>query len=143
MKRKLPFIPIILFFLIIHFPNQGLCQNPTQPKKVLKVSHIGPDTWILREKILTPWSQKIERLSNGELQFKIFSFGELSGNQEKINLLLAGDVDISSSVADYAPNDFPLTSVMKLPFLGESGEKATIVLWECLQKISARRIPKL
>lgn len=124
---------IFTFFLFLPIMPHGYCQNEMPPKTILKVSHIGPTTWAMNNDIILPWIKEVEKLSSGEIKFNIYSIGELDLNQETVDSLLNGDIDISSSVADYSPGHFPLTSVMKLPFLGQSGEHASVVLWNIFE----------
>ena len=100
----------------------------------LKISHFALPTWIEQTDVLEPWAKKIESLTSGRVKFSFFPKQALGTASEQYDLVVNGTADISLGVTDYTPDRFPLTSCMKLPFMGQDGEKASIVLWRLYQK---------
>ena len=108
------------------------CSAQTLPEKLIeiKISHFAPSTWSQQTHVLEPWAKKIETLTNGRLRFSFFLNESLGKANEQYDLVLKGIADIGCSITEYTPERFPLTSSMKLPFLGvQSGEQASLVLW--------------
>ncbi len=101
----------------------------------LKISHYGPTTWPPQTGALEPWAKKIETLTGGKVHFTFHPKEELGKAKEQYDLAVKGTADIAAGTVDYTPGRFPLTSCMKLPFMGvQSGEKASLVLWHLYQK---------
>jgi len=130
MLTKKIFITLsILFFsgnLTLPCSAQTLPEEPIE----LKISHFGLPTWAQQTEVLEPWAKTIETLAKGRIKFSFFPNEILGKANEQYDLVLKGITDIGCSVTEYTPGRFPLTSSMKLPFLGvQSGEQASIVLW--------------
>ncbi len=100
----------------------------------LKISHHGPVTWPPSADVVAPWAKKIETLSGGKVQFNFFPKEALGKANEQYDLAVKGTADIVIGMTEFTPGRFPLTSCMKLPFMGQSGEQASIVLWYLYQK---------
>jgi TRAP-type transport system periplasmic protein len=132
--KKLFKIAICIFVFIIISPlfaqDEALLQEPIE----LKISHFGPPDWPYQKDVLEPWVNKIENLTNGKVKFNFFPNQIMGKAPEQYNLVVNGTADIAVGITDYTPGRFPLTSCMQLPFLGETGETASIVLWHLYQK---------
>ena len=116
---------LILLNFCLFFPDGGFAEESIE----LKISHFAPSTWTQQSEVLEPWAKKIEKLTNGRVKFSFFPKEALGKASEQYDLALKGIADIAIGLPDYTPGRFPLISAMKLPFLGESGERASIVLW--------------
>jgi TRAP-type C4-dicarboxylate transport system substrate-binding protein len=126
-----------LFVICLLFLVQGLFFQKwvhSEETVELKISHFGPPNWIPQINAMEPWAKKIEKLANGRVKFSFYPNQALGKAPEQYDLVIKGIADISSGITEYTPGRFPLTSVMKLPFLGESGEKASLVLWHLFKK---------
>jgi TRAP-type C4-dicarboxylate transport system substrate-binding protein len=122
---------VLLGLGAVLFFQSKVCSEETVE---LKISHFGPPNWIPQINAMEPWAKKIEKLSDWRVRFTFFPNQALGKPSEQYDLVIKGIADISSGITEYTPGRFPLTSVMKLPFLGESGEKASVVLWNLYKK---------
>jgi TRAP-type C4-dicarboxylate transport system substrate-binding protein len=100
----------------------------------LKISHFGPADYVQQREVLEPWAKKIEKLSQGRVKFTIFPKEALGVAARQYDMAIEGIADISFGLPSYTPGRFPLTSVMRLPFLGDSGEQASLILWYLYEK---------
>ena len=120
----------LLLSLGLFFPDKASAGEVIN----LKISHFGPREWDLHRNLLEPWARKIEKLTRGRVKFTIYPKQKLGTSKEQYELVVKGVADVSLSLQGYTQERFPLTTVMTLPFLGESGEKASIVLWALYEK---------
>ena len=124
--------------MMLLFLSSGIFfQNPpafAEDPIELKISHHGPVTWPPHEGALVPWAKKIEALTNGRVHFTFYPKEQLGKGKEQYDFAVKGTTDIGVSVTVYTPDRFPLTSVMKLPFIGSTGEQNSIVLWSLYKK---------
>jgi TRAP-type transport system periplasmic protein len=126
-------ICIVVFALTspLFAQEEALLQEPIE----LKISHFGPPNWSQQTYVLEPWAKKIEELTEKKIKFKIFPNEILGKASKQYDLVIDGKIDIACSITEYTPGRFPLTSVMKLPFMGvQSGEQASLVLWRLYQE---------
>ena len=126
MKTKI----IITFIFAICLVFSGLAQAETIKLRFgsfIPAQH--PQT-----KVQTAWAEKIGKLTNGKVNIKMFAGGALGKPMTQYMSLKKGVMDIAFVVPSYTPGEFPLTSFIDLPFLFESGEKASKVLWKVYEK---------
>jgi TRAP-type transport system periplasmic protein len=133
-RIKFPSLYGVLAFLILVCLVSGSAYAETTE---LKLSHFGSPSWFLQKKVAEPWAKKIEQLSAGKVKFTFFPNQILGKAPEQYDLAVKGTADISMGITEYTPGRFPLASVMKLPFMRESGEKASMVFWHLYQKFLA------
>ena len=124
-------LAIFLFLSVMVFFQNGSFAEETIE---LKISHHGPPDWPIQPDVLEPWAKKIETLTNGRVHFTFFPKEALGKAKEQYDLAVKGTADIAVSMPEYTPGRFPLTSCMTLPFMGPSGEQASILLWRLYQK---------
>src|SRR5699024_11752928 len=63
--------------------------------------------------------KEVEEVTNGDVQVTSYPGSSLAAPDEQFDAASTGAVDFSLSVHSYNPNQFPLTSVMELPFMSE------------------------
>ena len=136
MKQNQTVKKVVIIFLLLSFGFifQGKIFAETTVPIELKISHHGPVTWPPHADVLVPLTMKIETLTNGRVHFTFYPKEELGKGKEQYDLAVKGTADITASMTEYTPGRFPLTSVMTLPFIGQTGEKNSIVLWHLYQK---------
>jgi len=132
LKKGIYSSSIIFLFLGVglFFQDKVCCDETIE----LKVSHFGASDWVLQRDFLEPWTRNIEKLSNGRVKFTIYPNCQLGPAKEQYDLAVKGVTDIALGVQSYTPERFLLTSVMSLPFMSDSGEKASVVLWSLYNK---------
>ncbi|MBN1456937.1 MAG: TRAP transporter substrate-binding protein [Sedimentisphaerales bacterium] len=134
-SRGLPGQKVLSHAIELRSEIYAVFQNKESLEPIeLKISHFGTADWPYQKKVLEPWANKIEKLTNGRVKFSFFPNQIMGTAPEQYNLVVNGTADIAVGITNYTPDRFPLTSCMQLPFLGESGETASIVLWHLYQK---------
>ena len=128
MKTKI-FVTFV-FFVVISVGFSGLAQSETIK---LRFSNFLPAQHP-QNKVQSAWAEKIGKLTNGKVNIKMFSGGALGKPTTQYMSLKKGVSDIAFVVPSYTPGEFPLTSFIDLPFIFESGEKASKVLWKVYEK---------
>jgi TRAP-type C4-dicarboxylate transport system substrate-binding protein len=96
----------------------------------LKLSHHMPIVSEQHTKILGPWVDKIEKLSEGKVKFTFYPGGALGNPTVQYDILLKGITDIAFVVHHYEAGVFPLTSALRLPFAADSGKSGSAKLWK-------------
>ena len=61
------------------------------------------------------WMDKVEELTDGQVEFKTFTSGELVNAGEEIEAVLNGIIDIGLFLPSYSPAEFPMADVTMLP----------------------------
>ena len=124
------------FFLLILSSALLLSVNPVFAKTTIKLTFASgfPVQQVITGKVIVPWINEIEKLSNGEVQIKLFPAGALGKAPESYDIAEKGIGDMAYHLADYTPGRFPLTSVFSLPFIVPSGQKVSEAMWKTFEK---------
>ena len=104
----------------------------SQPIK-LRFAHFMP-TKHPQHKVMADWAKKIGELTDGRVTIKVFPGGALGKPQSQYPSCVKGVIDIAFTVPAMLPGRFPLTSFEDLPFLFQTGEQGSIVLWKTYEK---------
>lgn len=99
----------------------------------LKMSHFMP-TKHTQHKVMAEWAETIGKLTNGRIKVTIYPGGALGKPPQQYDSAVKGITDIAFGLHAYTAGRFPLTSVMRLPFMVKSGEQGAIVLWSLYEK---------
>lgn len=100
----------------------------------LKMSHFMPTKHVQHARVMAPWAEKIEKLTDGRLKVTIFPGGALGKPPHQYDNAVKGITDIAFGLQSYTPGRFPLTSSLRLPFMVTSGEQGANVLWRMYEK---------
>ena len=128
MKTKI-FITCIFFF-VISVGFSGWAQSETIKLRFgsfIPAKH--PQT-----KVQSAWAEKIGKLTNGKVNIKMFAGGALGKPTAQYMSLKKGVMDVAFVVPSYTPGEFPLSAFIDLPFIFDSGEQASKVLWKVYEK---------
>ena len=135
MTRRISFCLIgmaVLSLLLVATPN------PSQAKTiVLTFAHPYPPMHPQHKNVLVPWAKRIEAASGGAVQIKFIPGGALGKPGQTYSIVEKGVADIGWDIADYTPGRFPLTTVIELPFMDKTAEKASVALWKTYEKFPA------
>ena len=99
----------------------------------LKLATFEPPKAFIASQILAAWADKVNAESNGGLDVKVFAGGTLGGPPKQYDIVKGGVADISWTVLGYIGGQFPLSSVIELPFLtrtSAAGSKALNTLYD-------------
>ena len=99
----------------------------------LKLATFEPPKAFIASKILAAWADKVNKCSNGALNVKMYAGGVLGSPPKQYDIVTSGVADISWTVLGYIGGQFPLSSVVELPFLtktSKAGSRALNTLFE-------------
>ena len=99
----------------------------------LKLATFEPPKAFIASKILAAWADKVNKCSNGALNVKMYAGGVLGSPPKQYDIVTSGVADISWTVLGYIGGQFPLRSVVELPFLtktSKAGSRALNTLFE-------------
>lgn len=110
-------------------------ENATSEKDIeLDLSHVWPPSHDQETIVVQEFIEDVEGATNGKVKITSYSGSTLAAADGQFDAANTGAVDIGFSVNSYTPNQFPLTSVMELPFIGKSGEENAKVLWQLYEE---------
>ena len=93
----------------------------------LKLATFEPPKAFIASKILAAWATKVNQCS-GTLNVKMYAGGVLGSPPKQYDIVTSGVADISWTVLGYIGGQFPLSSVIELPFLTKSSKAGTTAL---------------
>ena len=99
----------------------------------LKLATFEPPKAFIASKILAAWADKVNKCSNGALNVKMYAGGVFGSPPKQYDIVTSGVADISWTVLGYIGGQFPLSSVVELPFLtktSKAGSRALNTLFE-------------
>jgi TRAP-type C4-dicarboxylate transport system substrate-binding protein len=96
----------------------------------LKFAHPYPAMHPQHKGVLVPWAKKVEEASGGDLKIQFIPGGALGKPGQAYAMVEKNVADIGWDIADYSPGRFPLTTVIELPFMVSTAEKASVALWK-------------
>lgn len=67
------------------------------------------------EASMVPWMDRVEELTDGQVEFETFTSGELVEVPDEVEAIQNGTVDVSLILPIYQPDQFPMTEVTMLP----------------------------
>ena len=94
----------------------------------LKLATFEPPKAFIASKILAAWASKVNACANGEVKIKMFAGGVLGSPPKQYDIVTSGVADISWTVLGYIGGQFPLSSVIELPFLTRTSKAGTTAL---------------
>jgi len=87
-----------------------------------------------QHKVMAQWAKDMEKRTNGRLKVTIFPGGALGKPPQQYDSAVKGITDIAFGLHAYTAGRFPLTSVLRLPFMVKSGEQGAKVLWSLYER---------
>ena len=84
--------------------------------------------------MLIPLAKEIEEATGGRVKITVQTGGALGKAQDHFDMASSGIVDIAVSCQAYTAGRFPLSSVVELPFLANSAECGSRILWTLHEK---------
>jgi TRAP-type C4-dicarboxylate transport system substrate-binding protein len=96
----------------------------------LKLAHFMPPKHIQHVESFVPFSQKVEQLTDGRVKIKVYPGGALGGPKQLADAAQKGITDIAFVIPAYVTGRFPRYSVLDLPFMANSAEHATKIIYD-------------
>ncbi|WP_307781394.1 hypothetical protein [Psychrobacter sp. H8-1] len=97
---------------------------------ILRFSHFLNATDNINTEGFEPWAKKIEEDSNGRLKVEIYPSSTLSEAGATYDASAKGTIDIGMQVQGYTAGRFPLTQVVELPGISNTGQQQTCILYK-------------
>ncbi|BAQ08585.1 TRAP system periplasmic protein [Bacillus sp. OxB-1] len=97
--------------------------------KELTVSHFLPSNHPIQNNILKVYLDELEEKTDGRITSEIYSAGALGDPGSQYDMAVTGTADVALSVHGFTPGRFPIVSVVELPFLVESAQESSDILW--------------
>ncbi|WP_240374072.1 TRAP transporter substrate-binding protein [Bacillus piscicola] len=91
-------------------------------------SHMFPPNHVMETKVVQTFIDKADKATDGQVQVTSYPGSQLAEPDGQYEAAATGVVDMAFSVHSYTPGQFPLTSVMEMPFLAESANEGAEVL---------------
>ena len=122
MKKKL------IGFILGVFSLSAVTVAKADGHTELKLATFEPPKAFIASKILAAWAKKVNQCSAGDLNVKMYAGGVLGSPPKQYDIVTSGVADISWTVLGYIGGQFPLSSVIELPFLTKTSKAGTTAL---------------
>ena len=122
MKKK------IIGFVLGIFSLSMITSAQADGHTELKLATFEPPKAFIASKILGGWAQKVNNCAAGDLKVKLYAGGVLGSPPKQYDIVTSGVADISWTVLGYIGGQFPLSSVIELPFLTRTSRAGTTAL---------------
>jgi len=122
MKKKIIGFILGVFSLVI--VSSANADSHTE----LKLATFEPPKAFIASKILAAWAGKVNQCAAGDLNVKMYAGGVLGSPPKQYDIVTSGVADISWTVLGYIGGQFPLSSVIELPFLTRTSKAGTTAL---------------
>jgi TRAP-type C4-dicarboxylate transport system substrate-binding protein len=99
----------------------------------LKLAHFMPPKHIQHVESFVPFGEKVEQLTDGRVKIKVYPGGALGGPKQLADAAQKGITDIAFVIPAYVTGRFPRYSVLDLPFMADSAEHATRIIYDLYQ----------
>lgn len=92
-------------------------------------THFFPPSHFMEDEV-QDFAADLDEATDGRLSITSYPGASLAEPNEHFDAAATGSVDFALSVNGYTPNQFPLTSVMELPFMTDSAVEGSENLWK-------------
>lgn len=107
----------------------GSDDEATNTELTLDFSHFFPPTHFM-EDVVQEFIADLDEATDGRITINSYPGASLADPDEQFDAAATGSVDFALSVHGYTPGQFPLTSVMELPFMASSSTEGSNNLWQ-------------
>jgi TRAP-type transport system periplasmic protein len=130
-KKSNGYAICLLIFSLLFFTGPATSLAKTIK---LKFAHPYPAMHAQHKGVLVPWAKKVEEACHGALKIQFIPGGALGKPGQAYAMVEKNVADIGWDIADYSPGRFPLTTVIELPFMVSTAEKASVALWKTYEQ---------
>lgn len=139
-KRKMILSIVALFAVIsMSFAIAG-CSKPQGNggnTVELVMGHPFSSEHPVSKEILIPLAEELNEKSDGRIRLTIHAAGSITSPGSVYEDVISGAFDIGWTLQGYTPGRYPLTEVVELPFLFDSSQEGSKVLWRLFEENSA------
>ncbi|MGJ9385049.1 TRAP transporter substrate-binding protein [Salipaludibacillus sp. CF4.18] len=97
-------------------------------------SHVFPSNHIMETEIANTFVNGVKEATNSVVEITTYPGNQLADPEGHFDAAATGVADIGMGVHSYTPSQFPLTSVMELPFISETGIEGSNILWDLYEE---------
>ncbi|MBW2610340.1 MAG: TRAP transporter substrate-binding protein [Deltaproteobacteria bacterium] len=136
MKEKKSFSVLSIVFCLVFLLTIFSFTFAQAQSKVyrLRASSPFPSAESSQKYLLIPIAKEIEKVTDGRVKITVHTSGALGKAQDHFDMASSGIADIALSVQAYTAGRFPLSSVVELPFLANTAECGSRILWALYEK---------
>lgn len=94
----------------------------------LRVGHLWPSVAAAHTDVVQAWADAVEADSNGRIEVEVYPSGQLAAPPAQYDAVKNRIMDATATVQGYTANRFPLTQVVELPGVSDSGKQGACIL---------------
>jgi TRAP-type C4-dicarboxylate transport system substrate-binding protein len=104
--------------------EEGSSSNEKSAEKItLKLASIQPETHTLTQNFFKPFMERVEELTDGQVQFEFYPAEQLGKAADYLDLTKDGVMDVAYYLSTYYPSNMPINANMfGLPGMYQSAE---------------------
>lgn len=135
-------ITISLLFVLSGCSKQTSSKENDKPEVIeLRLAHFFPSTHPIETDLIQPWTQAIEKATDGKVHITVFSGGSLLPAAQIYDGVVQGIADMGLSCFAYTRGRFPVLEAFELPGITyKSSKVASKVAWEGINKLNPKEI---
>ncbi|MGP4071133.1 TRAP transporter substrate-binding protein [Piscibacillus sp. B03] len=95
----------------------------------LVISHFLPGQHPIQTQVFEDIGSSLNEETDGRITYELYPANALGDAGSQYDMAVTGEADIALSVYGYTPGRFPSVSVLELPFLAETAEHGSKILW--------------
>jgi TRAP-type C4-dicarboxylate transport system substrate-binding protein len=115
-------------------PAVSTITPPVAAKTVeLRLAHAWANTHLMH-KVIQTWADDVNKETQGRVKITIYPGGALSTATQLYDTAATGVADMVWMLHGYTPGKFPVSSVIELPFMGNSAVNATKIFYDLKAK---------
>jgi|SRR5690625_433343 len=121
-----------LFLVSCNNGETGLAETEQNKVITLKVADSVPSTNFISQEGIVYWMDRVEELTNGQVQFQYFPSEQLGKATSLLELVNSNTVDIAYT--SYASEEMPLSEVATLPGAIPSSVEGSKIYWKLVKE---------
>jgi len=142
--KRLIALAIVMILLVF----SGCSQQPSKPTVQtdqavieLRLAHFFPSTHPAEKDLIQPWSEEIEKATNGKVKITSYPGESLLPAAQIYDGVVSGIADVGLSCFAYTRGRFPVSEVFELPGITYKDSKAASkVAWEGIKELNPKEV---
>ncbi|MBN2038717.1 MAG: TRAP transporter substrate-binding protein [Spirochaetes bacterium] len=123
-------INIFIIFIVIF----GVINDLRAELINLVFSSAVTEDHVIHKNVLKPWAEKLNKITDNRVKIRIYPAGFMGPVSEQYNLVKNANADLSYAFHDYAPGEFPMTTVFELPYMVPGAHITSRTMWQFYDK---------
>ncbi|MCY0965656.1 TRAP transporter substrate-binding protein [Parathalassolituus penaei] len=118
---------------VLSVSSFGWSSAATAAEVNLRFAHFWPATSGIA-KTLDSWAKQVEADSNGRIRVEMYPAQTLAKAVQTYDSVVKGIADVGVSIQGYTANRFPITQIVELPGIVQTGEQGSCVVQNLYQE---------